>query len=77
VTVLGEPQLSKNGLYPTLSTRSTQKTVELMMNVIAYSDGTHSLLDIAEITGSPMWDIVPIFHKLNGTVLIKLNEKEL
>lgn len=71
VTVLGEPQLSKNGLYPTLSTRSTQKTVELMMHVIAYSDGTHSLLDIAEITGSPIWDIVPIFQKLIKASVLK------
>jgi aminopeptidase-like protein len=71
VTVLGEPQLSKNGLYPTLGTRSTKKTVELMMNVIAYSDGNHSLLDIAEITGSPIWDIVPIFRKLIKASILK------
>ena len=71
MTVLGEPQLSKNGLYPTVSTRSTQKVVELMMNVIAYSDGKHSLLDIAEITGRPIWDIVPIFRKLIKASVLK------
>ena len=71
VTVLGEPQLSKHGLYPTLSTRHTRRTVELMMNVIAYSDGNHSLLDIAQITGVPIWKIIPIFRKLIKAAVLK------
>ena len=77
VTVLGEPHLSKHGLYPTLSTRSTQKVVESMMNVIAYSDGKHSLLDIAQITGVPIWEVVPIFRKLIKASVLELSENDL
>ncbi len=46
--VLCEPQLGKRGLYPTLSTVDTAKTVETMMNVLTYADGGHDLLDIAD-----------------------------
>jgi aminopeptidase-like protein len=74
VTMLGEPHLSKHGLYPTISTRSTQKAVESMMNIIAYSDGNHSLLDIAQITGIPIWELVPIFRKLIKMSVLKLSE---
>ncbi len=49
VTVLCEPQLGKRGLYPTLSTAGSSESVRTMMNVIAYSDGTRDLLDIAEV----------------------------
>jgi aminopeptidase-like protein len=65
VTVLCEPQLGKRGLYPTLSTsNSKQAHVKTMMNLIAYSDGTNTLLNIAEIIGVPIWDIIPIFNQL-------------
>ena len=74
---MGEPFLSKHSLYPTLSTLSTNDTVKSMMNLIAYSDGKHSLLEIAEIIGLPIWELVPIFQKLEGTVLLKLTEIEM
>lgn len=77
VTVLGEPCLGKRGLYPTLSTLSSYDAVKSLINLIAYSDGKHTLLEIAEIIGLPIWELVPIFQKLNGTVLIKLDEKEI
>jgi aminopeptidase-like protein len=69
--VLGEPHLSKRGLYPTLNTLSSHDEVKSMMNLIAYSDGKHSLLSIAELIGTPIWELVQIFQKLEGTVLIK------
>jgi aminopeptidase-like protein len=74
VTVLGEPQLGRRGLYPkTLSTKSSGDAMRVMMNLIAYCDGKHSLLDIAEIIGVPMWDLMPVFHKLKEQgVLIDL-----
>ena len=64
VTVLCEPQLGKRDLYPTLSTKTSGKSVEMMMDLIAYSDGSHSLLDIAEIIRAPMWELVKIYKKL-------------
>lgn len=64
VMVLCEPQLGKRGLYPSLSTKASSDQVRTMMNLISYCDGTRSLLDIANIIGVPMWELVPIYHKL-------------
>lgn len=65
VTVYCEPQLGKRGLYPTLSSSTSKQTeVKTMMNLIAYSDGINTLLDIAEIIDVPIWEIIPIFNKL-------------
>jgi aminopeptidase-like protein len=47
-TTLCEPQLGKRGLYPTLSTKGSAAAVRAMMNVLAYSDGTRDLADIAQ-----------------------------
>jgi aminopeptidase-like protein len=71
VTVLGEPQLGRRGLYPTLSTKTSSRSVSAMMDLIAYSDGVNSLLEIAEIIGAPMWELVPIFQKLSEHGLLR------
>ena len=52
VTVPGEPQLGKRGLYPSLSTKDFDPTVRMMMNFLAYADGQRDLIEIAEIIGS-------------------------
>ena len=59
-----EPQLSRRGLYPTLSTRESGKTVRNLMNVLAYADGTNDLLSIAEITGIDIFSCSEIAEKL-------------
>jgi len=64
VSVLCEPQLGKRGLYPTLSTKESSQTVRAMMNLIAYSDGSRSLLDIADMIKVPVWELAPIFQRL-------------
>jgi aminopeptidase-like protein len=78
VAVLAEPHLGKHGIYPTLSTRysSSSETVTSIMNVIAYSDGNNSLLDIAQIIGVPIWELVPIVQKLIKIDIIKLSEAD-
>jgi aminopeptidase-like protein len=45
----GEPMLSKRNLYPSLSTKSPQKEIRFRMDIISYSDGTKSLIDIANL----------------------------
>jgi aminopeptidase-like protein len=70
VTVLCEPQLGKRGLYPTLSKKNSANEIRTMMNLIAYSDGSLSLLQIAEKIGQPMWDLVPILDRLAHDHLI-------
>lgn len=64
VTVLGEPQLSKRGLYPTLSTKTSANEVRLMMDLITWSDGTKPLITIAEECGVPIWELYPIVDRL-------------
>ena len=49
-----EPQLGRRGLYATLGGRKDAKTAELaMLWVLNLSDGSHSLLDIAERADLP------------------------
>ena len=73
VSVLGEPQLGRRGLYPTLSTKNVKAEVALMMDVISWSDGTLSVLDIAEKCGCPAWDVYPIVEKLREHGVLALS----
>jgi aminopeptidase-like protein len=70
VTVLCEPQLGRRGLYPTLSTKNTAGQVRTMMNLIAFSDGSLSLLEIAERIGQPMWTLLSIVDQLTECGLL-------
>ena len=74
IKVFGEPQLSKRGLYPTLSKANSTKKIKLMMNLMTWSDGKHSLLDIAELCNVPIWKLYPILEKLIDEKLIKLKK---
>jgi aminopeptidase-like protein len=69
-TVLGEPQLGKRGLYPTISMKGSADHVANMMNVLAYADGTNDLLRVAEIIGVPMWDLFDIVETLVANRLL-------
>ena len=65
VTVLCEPQLGKRGLYPTLSSMSEDYTdIRTMMDFIAYCDGNHDLIDIANKIGCYAIDLIPLAEKL-------------
>jgi len=70
VTVLCEPQLGKRGLYPTLSTKQSGLQVRDMMNLIAYCDGTRTLLEIADELDVPMWDLVSLAERLKSHGLL-------
>jgi len=72
IAVLCEPQLGKRGLYPTLSTKTSGAEVKLMMDLITWSDGTRSLIDMAEICKAPVWDLYPIIESLSKHQLIVL-----
>lgn len=63
-TTLGEPQLGKRGLYPTTSTRGSGLRVRDMMNLLAYSDGEHDLLKVADVVGVPMWELLETVETL-------------
>jgi len=71
-----EPQLGKRGLYPTLSTRESGLQVRDMMNLLAYADGQHSLLEIAEIIQAPMWTLAPLARQLAEHGLLEIRRTE-
>tara|TARA_B110001450_G_scaffold201859_1_gene191031 strand:- start:1453 stop:2193 length:741 start_codon:yes stop_codon:yes gene_type:complete len=74
VTVLGEPQMGKRGLYPTLSTKKSDEQVKLMMDLISLCDGKNTLLDIAETLNTPIWDLYELIDKLVELKLLEANE---
>ena len=59
-----EPQLGKRGLYPTLSTRGAGYAVRGMTNVLAYSDGTRDVVDLAAHVGLSGEEAVAISEQL-------------
>ncbi|MPZ81054.1 MAG: DUF4910 domain-containing protein [Actinophytocola sp.] len=69
----GEPQLGRRGLYDSLGGRSDAKQAQLaMLWVLSYSDGEHSLLDIAERAGLPFDPVVAAASALHAAGLLKV-----
>lgn len=76
VKVLCEPQLGKRGLYPTISQKGSSKVVKTMTDFIAYADGYNDLIDIGNIIGVPVEELVPIIKNLIDNDLIEVkNDK--
>lgn len=61
---LGEPQLGRRGLYPTLSQRGSGLEVQTMMNILAYADGERDLIFLADRIGVPAETCLPILERL-------------
>ena len=70
VNILCEPQLSRRGLRPTLSTKKVSNDTLLMSNFLSLCDGAHSLLDIAEKINIPAWNLYELAEKLISYDLI-------
>jgi aminopeptidase-like protein len=63
-TVVGEPQMGKRGLYSLLGMRTIETAVRLRMDILAYCDGAHSLLDIADKLDVPVTEIATFVDEL-------------
>jgi aminopeptidase-like protein len=74
IDCLGEPCLGKRGLYPTLSKKGSADEAKVMMDFIAYADGTNDLIGIAEIIGVPVWDLFPVAARLKEAGLLTVVE---
>jgi aminopeptidase-like protein len=70
VTVLCEPQMGRRGLYSALGGRGVSAAVRTRMNILAYCDGEHSLLDIAELLDLPIGELRPFVDELLAHKLI-------
>jgi aminopeptidase-like protein len=63
-TILCEPMLSRRGLYPTRSMKGSANDVLSMTDLLSYSDGERSLLEIAELLGLPFREMLPLAERL-------------
>lgn len=67
----GEPQMSKRGLYPTLGAgRDIPEAAERILYLLAYSDGCHDLVDIANLANRPAWEFGPQIQALMDVGLL-------
>lgn len=64
ITVPCEPQLGKRGLYPTISQKGTYAAFRAMQHFTAYADGRNDLIDISNLIGTPVDQLIPIVAKL-------------
>jgi len=74
VTTIGEPQLGKRGLYPTLSKTGSATGVRTMMDVLSYADGTVDLVDLASRVGAPIGEVEGIVSRLADAGLLEAVE---
>jgi aminopeptidase-like protein len=72
--VLCEPQLGKRGLYPTISTKNSGKQVRDMMNLLSYTDGVLSVLEISEIINVPVWELQGHINNLKKEGILEVVE---
>lgn len=72
--VLCEPQLGKRGLYPTVSKKGSYDSVLAMRDLIGYSDGRNTLIEISNIIKVPVAELIPIVDKLTENELLKIEE---
>jgi aminopeptidase-like protein len=69
-TCLGEPQLGKRGLFPTVGSKDTHRLVADTINLFAYADGTNDLIDISNIIKVPAWQLYPIVDTFSAADLL-------
>ncbi len=72
INVLCEPQMGKRGLYSTLSTKNIDEEVKMMMDLISYCDGCHSVLQIANILEVPCWELYKVLDELMERELLTI-----
>ena len=76
IQCLGEPQLGKRGLYPTISQKGSSGAVRVMSNFIAYADGMNDLMDISNIITVPVQKLFSVIDKLWEVGLLSVVEEE-
>jgi aminopeptidase-like protein len=74
-TQLGEPQLGRRGLYHLIMGKSIQNEVMLRTDILAYSDGEHSIADMSELFGVPVDTLTVMVQELVDHDLIRLHHQ--
>ncbi len=68
--ILCEPQMSKRGFYPTLSTKNKNKLTKNYMNFLQYADGTNSLEKISKLIKLNLKSVRRIYITLSKNSLV-------
>lgn len=71
IQCLGEPQLGKRGLYPTISQKGQHDLVAALTDFIAYADGTNDIIDISNKIQIPVRNLIPVVKILLKNKLIE------
>lgn len=66
-----EPQLGKRGLYPNISKKGSYYNVKSMVDFIAYADGRNDLIQISDIIGVPVSELILVLKKLWDAELLE------
>lgn len=69
-----EPQLGRRNLYPTMVTGVVDDHQRQTLHLLAYADGDHDLIDIAQKLGQPIWTLLPAVKALVKADIIRLAE---
>lgn len=72
--VIGEPHLSKYGLYPDQNARIADNFSEKVINILAYADGTNDLFDLAKWTKLPVSEIQEILNQLKINKIVEAQQ---
>ncbi len=73
---LGEPQLGKRDLYPTVSQKGNHDSVKTRMDYLAYANGRTSVFDIASMTGTPLMVVNEESRILSEHDLVELQSEQ-
>lgn len=71
--ILGEPQLGKRGLFPTLSKKGSTSHLRVMLDLLSYSDGKKDLLEIADILDVSISELFPLCQLLKNAGILDLD----
>lgn len=76
-TVIGEPRLGKRGLYHTMNTPGcgNDDNTMIMMNLLAYCDGTRDLVSVADRINAAVTDCIPIVKTLERHGLVEWRDE--
>ncbi|MCW0221058.1 MAG: DUF4910 domain-containing protein, partial [Prosthecobacter sp.] len=69
---IGEPQMGKRNLYPTLARKQTTRSARMRVDILTYCDGEHDLLDIANLLDRPVWELAEEVQTLLENDLLRL-----
>ncbi len=76
VTTLGEPQLGKRGLVPTMSSKETYQETLALKDLLAYADGRNDLIGISDIIGQDAGLLAKLSQKLLDCGLFEVVDDE-